>query len=517
MSFLNAYFEDKENGGLFHAVSEDFSKILSTEKQVEEQFTAARMHVIGAMITHDPETIRDAERAVSDVMKRFEDTRHGGYFLAADKDWNIINRKKCLYETGEIFSVLMHLYEVGKNDAYLLKALDFLDVCLDHAWDRQSGGFFSLYHDDWTPAADTKDLATQCSMLQHINGSWKDGMDSPFGARSAYHKKRAEEFGDLLLAKTADKQHGGFFTLFAKDWKPVERDKDVAALGTLALTLYFHYHNLGPSIWGPRKGSHAYTGRPYPHAYAYRGPAPGLDPVSGKAYQAGKAVIEIADILIQHAWDTEHGGFYTKLNESLVPKNQPKLLATQMNCLLALNVAYRLTGFKRFQQKLAEAVKVIEDKCFDPVNSGVYVSFERDWKPAQRDKICGPNMMIMGILSMMMPVANNMDVTAKTLKIWLDPPAQEIAVNNSTRYRVTVQNQGFENVRTRVGGLTTPSRWMEPGDIVFDLAPHEIKSYTLTITPPRDMPGGVYPFEITCMPDGEVWEYVPAAGKVIIR
>lgn len=517
MSFLNAYFEDKENGGLFHAVSEDWSTIITPEKHADEQFTAARTSVIGAMITHEPDSIKDAEQAVNDVISRFEDRQHGGYFLAAGPDWSIIRKEKNLKETGEIFGVLMHLYEVSKNDAYLLKALDFLDISLDKAWDKNSGGFFSLYQEDWKPAVDTKDLATQCTMLQHINGSWKDGMDSPLGCRAAAHRKRAEEFGALLLEKAADKVNGGFYTLFTKDWKPAEKDKDVAEMASLAMTLYFHYHNMGPSVWGPRKGSHAYTGRAYPAAYAYRGPAPSIDQVSDRAYRFGRVVPEIADLLIANAWDDEHGGFYTCLTEKLQPKYQTKLLATQISCLLALNVAYRLTGFKRYQEKLAEAVTMLEEKCFDPENSGVYISFERDWKPMMRDKICGPNLMVMGIMSMMAPVVNDMDVTRQLLKIWLDRHALEITKGGSATLNVTVQNQGFEAVRARIGGLTTPSRWMEPGDTILELAPHEIKTCAITITPPKDMPEGTYYFEITCMPEGTVGGYVSEGGKVVIR
>ena len=514
---FQAYFADKEKGGLFHAASEDWSQIVSTEKLAEEQFTAARSNVIGAMITYDPETIKDAEQTVNDVINRYEDNSSGGYFLAADKDWHITKREKSLGKTGEIFGVLMHLYEVSYKDEYLLKALDFLDTALDQAWDKKHGGFFSLYSENWGIVVDTKDLATQCTMLQHMNGSWKDGMDSPFGAKAAYHKKRAEEFGNLILEKAEDKVHGGLFTSFTKDWKPAAKGKEVFQLASLALTLYFHYHNMGPSIWGPRKGSHAFTGRPYPSVYAYRGPAPHIDPVSNHAYRFGKKVMEIADLLIEHAWDKDHGGFYTSLRENLLPGEETKLISTQIICLLALNVAYRLTGFTRFQQKLAEAVKTIEEKCFDPENSGVYLSFSRDWEPTVTDKICGPNLMVGGILSMMAPVTSGMDVTRQTLALWIYPPFQEIAKGGSARFTVTVQNQGFESVRIRVGGLSAPARWMEPGDITFDLSPHQSKSYQLTITPPEGMPEGVYRFELTCMREGGVGEYVPAGGKVIIR
>ncbi|MCK5010885.1 MAG: hypothetical protein KAS98_10400, partial [Deltaproteobacteria bacterium] len=128
-----------------------------------------------------------------------------------------------------------------------------------------------------------------------------------------------------------------------------------------------------------------------------------------------------------------------------------------------------------------------------------------------------PNLMVGGILSMMAPVVSGTDVTRQTLALWIDPPCQEIAKNNSAQFTVTVQNQGFEGVRIRVGGLSAPRRWMEPGDITLDLPPHEVRSYSLTITPPEGMPEGIYPFEITCMREGGVGEYVTAGGKVIIR
>jgi mannose/cellobiose epimerase-like protein (N-acyl-D-glucosamine 2-epimerase family) len=513
---FQAYFEDKEKGGLFHAVKEDWSEVVDTDKHAEEQFNAARISVIGAMITHDPETIKDAELAVDEVMDRFRDKDNGGYYSIADRDWNITGKEKSLAKTGSIFGILMHLYEVNMKDAYLLKALDFLDVSLEKAWDNKHGGFFSLYTEGWKPATDIKDLATQVNMLQHMNGSWKDGMDSPFGARSAYHKKRAEDFGMLLLEKTRDRVNGGFYTSFKEDWSPAEKEKDVKQLASLVLTFYFHYHNMGPSIWGPRKGSHAYTGRPYPEVYAYRGPAPCPEPVSDKAYLFGKTVKEVADILLDHAWDADHGGFYTSLKENLEPENNTKLISTQIMCLLALNVAYRLTGFPRFQEKLAETVKTVEEKCFDPENSGVYSSFDRSWTPTLTDKICEPNLMAGGILSMVQPVSEGLNVTRQALASWIEPQAREIEKNGSANFTITVQNQGFEKVRVRVGGLTAPGRWMDPGDVNLDLEPHEIRSYPLNITPPKDMPEGTYWFEISCMPAGGVADYVPLMGKIII-
>lgn len=516
MSFITQPYEDSENGGLYHVMSEDFARVIDSDKHAEDQFNEARISVIGAMISHDPESIAEAEQAVERVIARFEDKTHGGYFAKTDRQWRIIDRHKSLRATDGIFGILMHLYEVSKKDTCLLKAFDFLDCAVTRAWDDGHGGFFTRYEENWTPAAGTKDLATQAGMLQHMNGAWKDGVDSPYGARAAYYKERAEDFADLILDRAQDQKHGGFYTSFTADWQPLETKKDLAQIAGLALTLYFQYHNAGPSIWGPRRGSHAFTGRPYPASYSYLGPAPSIDPVSMKAYRYGRAVIDAADLLIEKGWDAEHGGFYPQLTEDLQPADENKLLETQLACLMALNVACRLSGFKRYKQKISALVKIIEERCFDEQNGGVYASYARDWQPLARDKVCGPNLLVNGILSMLAPIVNNIDVTRNTLRLWIEPAACSVSPGASAHVSVSVQNQGFSPVPVRVGGLSTPTRWMDPPEMRMDLDPHESKTCRFRITPPADMPAGTYYFELTAAPAGEVFEYAAAGGKVII-
>jgi uncharacterized membrane protein len=109
-----------------------------------------------------------------------------------------------------------------------------------------------------------------------------------------------------------------------------------------------------------------------------------------------------------------------------------------------------------------------------------------------------------------------MDVTRETLYLAVEPHARNIRCGQSAQFTVTVQNQGFVPVKIRIGGLSTPTRWMLPEEMIFDLSSHEVNSYTVTITPPEDMPPGTYYFELTAAPAGEVAGYVAAGGKVII-
>jgi len=101
-------------------------------------------------------------------------------------------------------------------------------------------------------------------------------------------------------------------------------------------------------------------------------------------------------------------------------------------------------------------------------------------------------------------------------RIWIEPVSCSIGRGQSALVSVSVQNQGFAPVHVRIGGLSTPTRWMAPPEMLMDLSPHEMKTFQLTITPPADMPAGTYPFELTAAPAGEVYEYVSAGGNVII-
>ncbi len=349
-----------------------------------------------------------------------------------------------------------------------------------------------------------------------MNGAWKDGIDSPYAQRAVYYKNRAEEFADFILETAADKLHGGFFTSFSADWVPRNREKDLAQIAALALTLYFQYHNSGPSVWGPRRGSHAFTGRPYPASYRYLGPAPSCDPVSEKAFRYGRTVIDAADLLIEKGWDAEQGGFFSQLTADLAPFDRNKILTTQLSCLMALNVAFRLSGFQRFKEKIVQAVKIIEDKCFDEQNGGVFHRFSPDWLPLTREKVCSPNLLVNGILSMLSPIINHIDVTRETLYLSVEPLVRSIQRGESAQFNVTVQNQGFAPVKVRVGGLSTPTRWMQPEETIVDLSPHAIHEYSLLIVPPEGIASGTYYFELTAVPAGEVANYVAARGKIII-
>ena len=80
----------------------------------------------------------------------------------------------------------------------------------------------------------------------------------------------------------------------------------------------------------------------------------------------------------------------------------------------------------------------------------MYASYGRDWQPLSRDKVCGPNLLVNGILSMLSPIVNDRDVTRNTLRIWIAPAGvQHQPGPVSTRFRYRAESGFCPGTRPR--------------------------------------------------------------------
>ncbi len=502
-------FTDKEHGGVYTAVSEDFQKVVDPGKLAFDQFTLGRSYIFQHMGSGQPQPKDKAVELVDFALRKFEDADNGAYYRAAAQDWTIVGKEKDPALLGEIFGIMMHLYEITYDDAYLLKGFDILDVMIDKGEDKDHGGFFDSYAEDWTPIAKTKSLETQMQMIQHLGGAWKDGIDSPYAVRAESYKQKSIELGNLVVEKMADPEHGGFYKTCNADWSVKDDSKDPKEIASAIMCLFFSYHNRGPVIWGPRKGSHAYNaGRVIHDVYSYRGPGPDPRPVSMDAYRLGKLVPDTARLLVEKAWDGQNGGFYRSLSRDWQPTDKTKSAATQAAVLFALNIAYKMTGEATFRKALSETVGVLLQKASDPQHGGYYESYGEAWAPAKKEKTFAANMQVLGIVGMVMPTINGPEVSPLTLKVWIEPATLTIKDGEAGQYTVTIQNQGFSPEKVRLGGMFAFTRWMDPQESVIDLGPHQVHTYNLSIKPPKGLAGKSYPFEISAVGLSDRSEYV---------
>jgi len=521
MQFLAQMMEsyrDKVNGGIYHALSEDWSTATDTRKYCEDHFMLARTHVFQNMMTGDPAARGKAQELADFTIEKFEDKVNGGFFKSYSQEWSDPDREKSPQVLNTAFATLMHLYEITFDDRYLLKCFELLDLLLEKGWDKTHGGFFDSYSEEWIPTTTTKSVHTQMEIILHLAGAWKDGIDSPYAERAEYYNQKSVEITNLIIEKMYDHQQGGFFKSCTADWTVNDDSKDTEDSASAITTLFFIYQNLGPVLWGPRKGSHAYSpNRPINDTYSYRGPAPDDLPISMEAYNMGKIVVDLATLLREKAWDHTNGGFYTSCTRTWSPHQKDKSPRIQAACLSALNIAYKLSGESTVKTSLENLQKVLREKAQDPVKSGYFEHYSAEWKPLDKNKSFSTNLGVFGALGMTMGTVMGPPLPPVKLKVWIEPQSLSVAEGESAQYEVMIQNQGFAQENIRVGGMMALSRWMGPGEFHIDLAPHQVYTYTLKVTPPQGLRGKTYPFEISAIAESFKNNYFSDIALITIR
>jgi len=511
-------YSDKVNGGIYHALSEDWSTITDASKHCEDQFLLARTYVFQNMMTGNPASRDNAKELADYALEKFEDKVNGGFYKKSTKDWEITDKEKRLYLISNVFGTLMHLYEITFDDHYLLKCFDLLDLVLDKCWDKTHGGFFDSYNEDWTPKTYTKSLSTQMEIILHLAGAWKDGIDSPYADRAEYYKQKSIEITNLIIEKMYDHEHGGFFKSCNADWSVKDDSKDTEEIASAITTLFFVYHNLGPVIWGPRKGSHAYSpGKAIHDSYSYLGPAPDPRPISMEAYNIGKMVVDMANLLIEKSWDGQNGGFYKSCTSNWLPSDKSKSSKVQTDCLIALNIAYKLSGNMKLKNNLKKLQNVLRRKAHDRVNMGYFENYSSDWKPQNKHKSFSINMGVFGAIMMTNSTVTSPPLSPVKLKVWIEPHSRAIEEGETAHYEVMVQNQGFIAERVRIGGLMALSRWMNPGEFYIELNPHQVYTYTLKVKPPQGLRGKTYPLEVSAIAKSYNKKYFSDVALITIK
>jgi mannose/cellobiose epimerase-like protein (N-acyl-D-glucosamine 2-epimerase family) len=518
MQKLNSVYTDTQNGGVYSACSADFSKVVDSSKRAGDQFVLARSYVFQHVASGRPEPEAKAVELVNLNLKRFEDSKHGGYSARASEDWTVLEGEKDLEAMGEIFDTLMHLYERTDNDDYLLRSFGILDLVLEKGEDKENGGIFDSFAEDWTPTSKTKSLKTQMEVIQDLGSSWKNGIDSPYAVRAERYKKKSMELADLVIEKMYDTENGGFFKTCNADWSVKDEGKDSDAIASAISALFFHYQNRGPVFWGPRKGSHAYRPTRVIHdSYSYRGPGPNPKPISKDAYRVGRLVLENARLLMEKAWDRANGGFVQSCTRDWKPLDKTKTAATQTAVVVALNIAYKMSGDPAIRKTLSEEVEVLSKKGWDAVNGGYYDGYSEDWLPTTKEKTFSANMGLIGVIGMVTPTIRDPAAFPAQLKVWIEPHTLTIQDGGVGQYTVTVQNQGFSREKVRIGGMFAMTRWMEPRESIIELEPHQLHTYDLKLSPPKGLAGNSYPFEISVMSPRDKTKYFSDVAVVSIK
>jgi len=113
------------------------------------------------------------ERSYNYIKAYFKDNTYGGVFWEADYKGNPINRKKQIYAQSFTIYALSEYYKLTKNENAKNWAIEIFKLLEKHARDKNDGGYFEAFNEDWSPIKDMrlsdKDMNASKTMNTHLH------------------------------------------------------------------------------------------------------------------------------------------------------------------------------------------------------------------------------------------------------------------------------------------------------------------------------------------------------------
>jgi len=170
----------------------------------------------------EPAYLKMADRAYADLMTRFHDREHGGFFWAIAADGRVASDRKQVY--GQAFAIyaLSEYYAATGQADVLDKAITLFRLIESKAREPQYGGYLEAFARDWGTIADMRlsalDLNAPKSQntLLHVMEAytnllrvWPDD-----GLRRAL-----ADLVDIMLRHVVDAASGHLGLFFTEDWQ----------------------------------------------------------------------------------------------------------------------------------------------------------------------------------------------------------------------------------------------------------------------------------------------------------
>jgi cellobiose epimerase len=293
----------------------------------------------------DPAYLAMAARAYDDLMLRFRDTRHGGFFWSIAADGAVLRDRKQVY--GQAFAVyaLTEYHAASGSREALDQAIETHRLIEKHA--RAShGGYLEAFGRAWDPIADMRlsgvDLNEPKSQNTHLHvmeaytrllQAWPDT-----GLRAVL-----AELVDTMLTRIVDPATGHLGLFFAEDWTPrydrISYGHDIEAAWLLT--------------WA---------------AEALRDPA--------LTARIRPLAIKIAEVTLAEGVDAD-GGVYNQGGPSGLTDTN-KEWWPQAEAVVGFLNAYQLSGQERFLAAALHAWDFIEERLIDKRNGEWFRGVTRD-------------------------------------------------------------------------------------------------------------------------------------------
>ena len=149
-------------------------------------------------------------------MKHAPDEQHGGFVGAIENDLTVRTREpKGVILNSRILWAFSRAYRVYREQPLLWMAERANDYLLQHFCDLNSGGVYWTVDYRGMPADTSKKIYAQAFSLYAF-------VEYSRAAEDPDALQRALDLFRLIESKAGDRDHGGYFESFARDWSPAQ-------------------------------------------------------------------------------------------------------------------------------------------------------------------------------------------------------------------------------------------------------------------------------------------------------
>ncbi len=164
-----------------------------------------------------------ADLAHEDLMTRYHDATHGGFFWSINADGSVRRDRKQVY--GQAFAIYaLGEYHAATGDrAAFDQAVTVFRLLEEKVRDRKDGGYFEAFARDWSPIADMRlstvdqnDPKSQNTLLHVMEAYTRLLALRPDAAlRAALH-----DLVEIMLTRVVDARTSHLGLFFTADWRP---------------------------------------------------------------------------------------------------------------------------------------------------------------------------------------------------------------------------------------------------------------------------------------------------------
>ena len=229
LPFWTARTADRVNGGFIthfdqygHDSGEDEKSLIAQTRSIYTYSSAhragyARVALDG--VASDEGALAElARHGVDYLLTRMWDAEHGGFYWMTNRKGDVLNDQKIVY--GQSFAIYcLSEYTLATGDPrgveYAGKVFDLLQK---YALDPVHGGYFEMFHRDWTmkgPGAaggDRKTLDAHMHLMEAFTSLYEC-------TRQPIHRRKLLDVIDLLIGKIMHPIYGTGVPQFWADWR----------------------------------------------------------------------------------------------------------------------------------------------------------------------------------------------------------------------------------------------------------------------------------------------------------